>query len=64
MAAMFTRNRMIGWGAVVFALQSWLNETPADIAAGKQPAYFGMGMAFMSLLIVSTHREEGNRVKG
>ncbi|KAI5857770.1 hypothetical protein BZA05DRAFT_384749 [Tricharina praecox] len=51
MAAMFTRHRMIGWGAVVFAIQSWLNETPAQLAGGKQPAYFGVGMAFMSLLI-------------
>jgi len=44
---------MIGWGAVVFAIQSWLNETPAQLAGGKQPAYFGIGMACMSLLIVS-----------
>jgi hypothetical protein len=64
MAAMFTRSRMIGWGAVVFALQSWLNETPTDLAAGKQPAYFGMGMAIMSLLIVSTCREEGHGLGG
>ncbi|KAA8909331.1 hypothetical protein FN846DRAFT_625165 [Sphaerosporella brunnea] len=51
MAAMFTRNRMVGWGAVIFSLQNWLNESPADLAAGKQPAYFAMAMAFMSLLI-------------
>jgi len=44
---------MVGWGAVVFAIQSWLDETPAQLAGGKQPAYFSVGMAFMSLLIVS-----------
>ncbi|KAL7274849.1 hypothetical protein RUND412_002233 [Rhizina undulata] len=49
MAAMFTRNKMIGWTAVVFAVQAWLNETPGALASGKQPAYFGVGMSLMSL---------------
>ena len=43
---------MMGWTAVVFAIQSWLNESPAQVAAGKQPAYFAVAMSLMSLLIV------------
>ncbi|KAI9860018.1 MAG: hypothetical protein M1813_006365 [Trichoglossum hirsutum] len=51
MAAMFTRNRMIGWTAVVFALQNWLAEPSAQKSAGKTPAYFSVGMAIMSLVV-------------
>ncbi|KAH0142542.1 hypothetical protein KCU67_g13981, partial [Aureobasidium melanogenum] len=28
MAAIFTRNKMIGWVAVIIAVQNWLGETP------------------------------------
>lgn len=35
--------------AMIFAIQAWLNETPAQLAGGKQPAYFGVGMSLMSL---------------
>ena len=42
----------MGWTAVVFTIQSWLNESPAQVAAGKQPAYFAVAMSLMSLLIV------------
>lgn len=61
MAAMFTRNRLIGWTAVLFAIQSWLNEVPSQVAAGKQPAFFSVGMSIMSLVIVSgPERRERN----
>ncbi|KAL0632233.1 hypothetical protein Q9L58_008905 [Maublancomyces gigas] len=49
MAAMFTRNKMVGWSAVIFAVQGWLNETPGQLANGKQPAYFSVGMSVMAL---------------
>ncbi|KAM0718289.1 hypothetical protein Q7P37_006621 [Cladosporium fusiforme] len=49
MAAIFTRNKMIGWTAVVFAIQGWLGETPAQAAAASTPAYLQVGMAAMSL---------------
>lgn len=52
MAAMFTRNKMIGWTAVVFAVQGWLSETPGQVASGKQPAYFSVGMSVMALAMV------------
>ncbi|KAL1583383.1 hypothetical protein WHR41_08031 [Cladosporium halotolerans] len=49
MAAIFTRNKMIGWTAVIFAIQGWLGETPAQAAAATTPAYLQVGMAAMSL---------------
>lgn len=51
MAAIFTRNKMIGWTAVVFALQSWLAETPEQKRTATTPGYFSVGMAFMSLMV-------------
>lgn len=49
---MFTRNKMVGWSAVIFAVQGWLNETPGQLASGKQPAYFSVGMSVMALGMV------------
>ncbi|KAI4629557.1 uncharacterized protein J4E87_002742 [Alternaria ethzedia] len=51
MAAIFTRNKMIGWVAVVFAIQSWLAETPEQKKTSTTPAYFQVGMSAMSLLV-------------
>ncbi|KAI5801550.1 hypothetical protein DFH27DRAFT_610905 [Peziza echinospora] len=51
MAALFTRNKIIAWSSLVFAVQSWLTETPAQLAGGKQPAYFGVGMSLMSVAV-------------
>ncbi|KAK5133454.1 hypothetical protein LTR08_007696 [Meristemomyces frigidus] len=49
MAAIFTRNKMIGWTAVLFSLQGWLSETPAQAAASSTPGYFSVGMALLSV---------------
>lgn len=46
---------MIGWTAVIFAIQGWLGETPASAAAATTPAYMQIGMAAMSLGVVSAH---------
>ncbi|KAF8436167.1 hypothetical protein BGX38DRAFT_97580 [Terfezia claveryi] len=51
MAALFTRNKMIAWSALVFAIQAWLNETPTQVASGKQPAYFSIAMGAMSVVV-------------
>jgi hypothetical protein len=51
MAAIFTRNKTVGWTAVVFALQSWLAETPEQKRTATTPALFSVGMAFMSLIV-------------
>jgi hypothetical protein len=44
---------MIGWTAVIFAIQSWLGETPAQAASATTPSYLQVGMAAMSLGVVS-----------
>ncbi|KAF1814484.1 hypothetical protein P152DRAFT_456735 [Eremomyces bilateralis CBS 781.70] len=49
MAAIFMRNKMLGWTAVLFALQSWLSETPEQAKGSGNPGLFSVGMAFMSL---------------
>jgi hypothetical protein len=49
MPQIFTRNKMIGWTAVIFAIQGWLGETPAQAAAATTPSYLQIGMAAMSL---------------
>jgi hypothetical protein len=49
---MFTRNKLLGWTSMLFAIQSWLQETPASREAASQPAYFSVGMALVSLGVV------------
>ncbi|MCJ1367705.1 Eukaryotic translation initiation factor eIF-1 [Acarospora aff. strigata] len=51
MAAMFTRNKMIGWAAVVFSLQNWLAETPEQKRTSSNPGYFQVGMSFLSVIV-------------
>ncbi|EAA60784.1 hypothetical protein AN4742.2 [Aspergillus nidulans FGSC A4] len=51
MAAMFTRNRMIGWVAMVFSLQSWLGETEEQRKNATTPAYMSVGMSLMALAV-------------
>ncbi|KAI5819523.1 hypothetical protein BZA77DRAFT_304278 [Pyronema omphalodes] len=51
MAAMFTRNKMVGWTAVVFAIQSWMSESSDSLASGKQPGIFAVGISLMSLAV-------------
>ncbi|GAB7353478.1 hypothetical protein MBLNU459_g3932t1 [Dothideomycetes sp. NU459] len=51
MAAIFTRNKMIGWASVVFAIQNWLSETPESKKTASTPAYFSVGMSLMSVAV-------------
>ncbi|KAJ8125764.1 hypothetical protein O1611_g7873 [Lasiodiplodia mahajangana] len=51
MAAIFTRNRYIGWAAVVFSMQSWLGESEATTQSTSTPGYFSVGMSIMALLV-------------
>ncbi|KAK6502304.1 hypothetical protein TWF506_002887 [Arthrobotrys conoides] len=51
MAAMFLRNRTIAWASMSFAVQTWLSETPAQKAAGKQPALFSVLFAVISIVV-------------
>lgn len=67
MAAMFLRNKYVGWYAarssaphivlnhllrssVVFAIQSWLAESPDAAKAKSQPAIFSVGMSCEPIL--------------
>ncbi|TVY21634.1 Uncharacterized protein LARI1_G000124 [Lachnellula arida] len=51
MAAMFTRNKFIGWASVVFAIQNWLGESADAKKTSSQPAYFSVGMSLMALVV-------------
>ncbi|RDW77405.1 hypothetical protein BP6252_05458 [Coleophoma cylindrospora] len=51
MAAMFTRNKFIGWGSVVFAIQNWLGESVEARKTASQPAIFSVGMALLALVV-------------
>ncbi|GAD92172.1 hypothetical protein AN4742.2 [Paecilomyces variotii No. 5] len=46
MAAMFTRNRMIGWVSLVFSLQNWLAESPEQSKTASTPAYMSVFMSY------------------
>ncbi|KAG6027793.1 hypothetical protein E4U41_000838 [Claviceps citrina] len=49
MAAMFTRNRYIGWAAVVFAIQNWLGESQDAKKNSSTPGIFSVLMSAMAL---------------
>ncbi|KPI43333.1 uncharacterized protein AB675_7096 [Cyphellophora attinorum] len=53
MAAMFTRNKMIGWMALMMSLLNWLGETPAQRKNATQPAYLTFGMSVLAVGVVS-----------
>ncbi|KAI4604487.1 hypothetical protein KJ359_000625 [Pestalotiopsis sp. 9143b] len=45
MAAIFTRNRYIGWASMVFSVQSWLGESEEATKNSTTPGYFTIGMS-------------------
>ncbi|KAL7621109.1 hypothetical protein AAE478_008422 [Parahypoxylon ruwenzoriense] len=53
MAAIFTRNRYIGWASVVLSIQSWLGESEdaARSSSAGTPGYFTVGMSLMALAV-------------
>ncbi|KAI1494579.1 hypothetical protein F5X96DRAFT_526889 [Biscogniauxia mediterranea] len=51
MAAIFTRNRYIGWASVVFSVQSWLGESEETTKNTSTPGYFTIGMSLMALAV-------------
>ncbi|RKU43233.1 hypothetical protein DL546_002630 [Coniochaeta pulveracea] len=51
MAAIFMRNKYIGWAAVVFSIQSWLGESEDSKKSASTPGYFSVGMSLMSLAV-------------
>ncbi|KAM7188146.1 hypothetical protein V8F33_010820 [Rhypophila sp. PSN 637] len=51
MAAIFMRNRYVGWAAFVFSIQSWLGESEDSKKSSSTPGYFSVGMACMASLL-------------
>ncbi|KAG9778262.1 hypothetical protein KCU88_g4343, partial [Aureobasidium melanogenum] len=51
MAAMFTRNRMLGWFSLLTALLNWLGETPAQRQSSATPGYMSFGMAALAVAV-------------
>ncbi|KAJ4140131.1 hypothetical protein NW768_001484 [Fusarium equiseti] len=51
MAAMFTRNKLVGWASVVFSIQSWLGESEDSKKNSATPGYFSVGMSIMALVV-------------
>ncbi|KAI6083782.1 hypothetical protein F4821DRAFT_262651 [Hypoxylon rubiginosum] len=51
MAAIFTRNRYIGWASVVFSIQGWLGESEETSKSSTTPGYFTIGMSVMALAV-------------
>lgn len=45
MAAIFTRNRFIGWASLVFSVQNWLGESEETTKTSTTPGYFTIGMS-------------------
>ena len=51
MAAMFTRNKFIGWAAVVYAIQTWLSESEETRKKATTPGYLNVFMSIMALAV-------------
>ncbi|KAH8703878.1 hypothetical protein BGW36DRAFT_423423 [Talaromyces proteolyticus] len=49
MAAMFTRNRLIGWVSVVISVQNWLAESPEQAKNAATPSYMNVFMSLMAM---------------
>ena len=56
MAAIFTRNRYIGWASIVFSVQSWLGESEEATKTSTTPGYFTIGMSCEFYLLLSISR--------
>ncbi|KAK2067325.1 hypothetical protein P8C59_001076 [Phyllachora maydis] len=59
MAAIFMRNRYIGWASVVFSVQGWLGESEATKKSSSTPGYFAVGMSLMSLAVTKRFQGRG-----
>lgn len=51
MAAIFMRNRYIGWAAFVYSVQTWLGESEDSKKSSSTPGYFSVGMSRMYTLL-------------
>ncbi|KAK7205248.1 hypothetical protein BZA70DRAFT_279415 [Myxozyma melibiosi] len=51
MVAMFLRNKLIAWSAVLVSVQSWLNETEASRSEASQPGWIKLVMSLAGLVV-------------
>ena len=51
MAAIFMRNRYVGWASLVYSVQNWLGESEESQKNQGMPGYFSVGMSLMSLVV-------------
>jgi hypothetical protein len=51
MAAMFMRNKFIGWAAVVYSMQTWLSESEEARKKASTPGYLNVFMSIMALAV-------------
>merc|ERR1712000_553353 len=55
MAAMFMRNKVIGWVAVVVAIQNWLGESSSQKKNAAMPGYLSVLMSLGALMTSYMH---------
>ncbi|CAK7240310.1 MAG: hypothetical protein STHCBS139747_001748 [Sporothrix thermara] len=51
MAAMLSRNRYVGWGAVGYSVLSWLGESEEARTNSSTSGIFSVGMSLMALVV-------------
>lgn len=51
MAAMFTRNKLLGWTSLVMAVLNWLSESPDQSAENATPGYMSVAMSFVAVIV-------------
>ncbi|KAK9385384.1 hypothetical protein V1515DRAFT_608469 [Lipomyces mesembrius] len=51
MVAMFLRNKLIGWSALLMTVQSWLSESEASSNESAQPGWLKVLMSFVGVIV-------------
>ncbi|KAK9241135.1 hypothetical protein V1525DRAFT_393790 [Lipomyces kononenkoae] len=51
MVAMFLRNKLVAWSALLVTIQSWLNESEASSRDSTQPGWLKVLMSFVGLTV-------------
>ncbi|KAL2209106.1 hypothetical protein CC79DRAFT_1332333 [Sarocladium strictum] len=51
MAAMFMRNKFVGWAALVFSVQNWLGESEDSKKKAATSGIFSVGMSALALAV-------------
>ncbi|KAK9496266.1 hypothetical protein V1508DRAFT_408150 [Lipomyces doorenjongii] len=51
MVAMFLRNKLIAWSALLMTVQSWLSESEASSNESAQPGWLKVLMSFVGVIV-------------